>query len=133
MAKYDRISKAGSMLDTPGLSELGCKNDIGKVRTDLLPIKALMGVADVLTYGAGKYKDRNWEKGLNFSRVYGALLRHLFAWWDSEDYDPESGKLHLAHVATNAMFLLHYAQSENYNGFDDRLSSIEEALEMERK
>ena len=98
----------------------GTKNDNGKIRTDLLPAGALMKVAEVLTMGAEKYEDRNWEKGIDFGRVYGALLRHLWAWQASENHDPESEKLHLAHAATNALFLLHYALDVKYNEFDDR-------------
>ena len=98
----------------------GTKNDEEKVRTDLLPVNALMKVAEVLTMGAVKYNDRNWEEGIDFGRVYGALLRHLWAWQALEDHDPESKKLHLAHVATNALFMLHYALDAKYNEFDDR-------------
>jgi hypothetical protein len=57
--------------------------------------------------GAAKYADRNWEKGINYSRVYSALRRHLAKWWNRQEFDPESGMNHLAHVATNAVFLLH--------------------------
>jgi len=89
----------------------GVKFDGDKIRTDLLPIKSIMDWAEVLTFGADKYKDRNWEKGLDWSRCYGACLRHLFAWWDGETNDIESGLNHLAHAMCNIGFLLEFEKT----------------------
>ena len=81
------------------MGEGGWKNDQEKVRTDLLPIDGLMEEAQVWTFGAKKYEPRNWEKGLAWSRPYGALLRHIWAWWSGEEFDPETGISHLAHAS----------------------------------
>jgi len=94
------------------------KADGGKRRLDLLPVAPLLDVADVLTFGAAKYADRNWERGFSYGRPYSAALRHLLAWWDGEDADPETGLPHLAHAATCLMFLLEYARTGA--GRDDR-------------
>jgi hypothetical protein len=99
-------------------NDAGNKHDGGKIRTDLLSIPAIMATADILTQGATEYGDRNWEKGLSFSRVFGALLRHVFAWWLGKDIDPQWGKLHLAHASCCIMFLLHFALTKT--GTDDR-------------
>lgn len=88
--------------------EPGWKLDKQKLRMDLLPPEALEAIAEVFTYGANKYEDRNWEKGMSWGRIYGAILRHALAFWRGEDIDPESGQPHLAHLATDGMFLLHY-------------------------
>lgn len=61
---------------------------------------------------------RNWEKGMDWSRVYSSLMRHLLAWWNGEDNDPETGLPHVAHIATNAAFLVAY-NARNV-GKDDR-------------
>lgn len=98
----------------------GVKFDSGKVRMELLPPELLVGVADILTFGAKKYADRNWEKGMDWSRVYGALLRHLNAWWGGEDTDPETGKSHLWHAGCCIAFLITYEQRRIGN--DDRPS-----------
>lgn len=45
---------------------------------------------------------------MDWSRVYGAMLRHQNAWWRGEDTDPESGRSHMWHVACCAAFLLTY-------------------------
>ena len=107
----------------------GTKADVGKLRTDLLPVDSLWAIVEVLTDGAEKYNDRNWEKGIDFGRVYAALFRHLMKWWNSQDIDPDSGALHLAHVATNALFLLHYALNrETYIKYDNRPKASEKKL-----
>jgi len=99
----------------------GTKHDGDKIRTDLYPVASFLGTCRVLTHGAKKYAARNWEKGIMFGRVYGALLRHLFAWWGGEDVDPESGEHHLDHAGCCMAFLQHYAKNPgSYATFDDR-------------
>jgi len=73
----------------------------------------------VLTLGAKKYGDRNWERGIAYSRVHGALLRHSLAWFGGEDCDPETGLSHMAHCAANALFLLSY-ELRQLHKLDDR-------------
>lgn len=85
------------------------KADSEKVRLELLPVRPLLDVGKVLTFGAKKYEARNWEKGFAWSRPYAAALRHLFAWWSGETYDKETGLNHLAHAACELLFLLEYA------------------------
>ena len=55
----------------------GIKHDGGKARMDLLPPELLFGVSEILGFGAAKYGDRNWERGMAWSRVFAALMRHL--------------------------------------------------------
>lgn len=86
--------------------ETGVKFDGEKVRAALLPGKALRLVAEVLTFGAQKYGDNNWRKMKDLGRYRHAMVRHLLAVLEGEDVDPESGKRHMAHIATNALFLL---------------------------
>lgn len=92
--------------DTP-LSE-GLRFDQGKLRVDLLPFDALEEIAKVLTFGAEKYGERNWEKGMDWNRCLASLLRHTWAWWRGEDIDPESGLRHVAHMGCNALFIVTY-------------------------
>lgn len=94
------------------------KHDSEKIRMDLLPFEALEAVADVLTHGARKYTDNGWQTVENGERRYmAALLRHLCAHDRGEARDAESGLLHAAHVATNALFILWFElQKEKENG-----------------
>lgn len=100
------------------LSE-GAKDDQGKVRPELIPPELVMGVAAVLTFGAKKYADRNWEKGIKYSRVFGALQRHMWAFWGGEDNDPETGMPHLWHAACCIAFLTTY-HGRGMSEYDDR-------------
>jgi hypothetical protein len=95
------------------------KFDGGKPRLGLLPKKALTETAKVLTFGAEKYDAHNWRKGLEYSRLEDAALRHVFAWADGEDRDPESGLSHLAHALCCLMFLLEFVAEERHD-LDDR-------------
>jgi hypothetical protein len=96
----------------------GVKFDQGKLRYDLLPPEMLEEVALVLTYGAVKYGDRNWERGMAWSRPFGALMRHMWAWWGGEDNDPETGYSHLSHALCCVVFLSVYRRRGI--GADDR-------------
>ncbi len=86
----------------------GKKFDDNKNRYDLVPPEALDQVVQVWTYGAIKYDDRNWENGIKWGRLFGAIMRHLWAFWRGEDNDPESGMSHLAHAACGTMMLLQH-------------------------
>ena len=100
------------------LSTSAIRYDSGKNRLDLLPIRPLQHIAEVLTKNLDKYPERNWELGMSWSRCYASALRHLFAWWRGEDHDPQTGLSHLAHCACNILFLLEY--EERKRGTDDR-------------
>ena len=89
----------------------GKKFDEGKVRVDLLPSESLFAVAEVLTFGASKYGEHNWRKGMAWSRLYAAAQRHMMKWNAGETHDKESGKNHLAHACVNLLMLLSYEKS----------------------
>jgi hypothetical protein len=62
----------------------------------------------VLEFGATKYKAWNWAKGMPWSVCIGCILRHAQAIKNGEDYDPDSGRLHIGHIVCNIIFLNHY-------------------------
>lgn len=96
------------------------KYDTEKVRLELIPPEFLLATGRGLTYGAKKYSAGNWASGEGFewSRLYGALLRHLNAWSSGEDIDKESGNSHLDHAACMLAFLI--AHVTRKHGIDDR-------------
>ena len=106
---------AGNLVES---AKAGTKDDQSKLRMDLIPPEAIEALADALTFGSKKYGDRNWEKGMNWGRIFGALMRHLWAWWGGKDLDSETGKSHLWHALACLVFLVTY--EERNIGKDDR-------------
>ncbi|AUO78964.1 hypothetical protein [Salinibacter phage M8CC-19] len=112
----------------------GVKFDAGKPRLDLIPERTMFDVGHVFGHGADKY-DRdedgnptteiyrnNWREGMRHGRVAGAALRHIFAWKQGEDFDPDSGLPHLAHAICSLMMLNEYAYI--FPEGDDRAKNV---------
>ena len=94
--------------DPDGLTanDPGAKSDAGKVRPSLIlnamPL-AILAVSEVGTYGANKYSENGWkyvEGGI--ARYTDAMDRHRLK-EGIELNDEESGLLHAAQVAWNAL------------------------------
>lgn len=107
-------------LDKVEDSEESVRFNLNKLRFDLIPPEADKALAEVLTMGAMKYSDRNWEKGTFrlVTDIIGSMKRHLNAWEMGEDVDEESGYNHTKHILWNAMALAVYV--ERGVGVDDR-------------
>lgn len=73
------------------------KETEGKLRYDLIPPEVEKAYAEVLSFGAKKYADRNWEKGIPTDACIAALRRHLAAFQLGEAVNEESGYHHLKH------------------------------------
>lgn len=86
----------------------GLRYDEGKHQWGLLPFDAVRCIVKVLDYGSKKYAPRNWEAGMDWSRCFNSLLRHLTAWWEGESKDPETGFSHLWLAGCNILFLIAY-------------------------
>ena len=75
----------------------------------------------VLAYGAKKYAGHNWRKGMKWSYLIAAALRHLYAIKWGEDLDPETGLSHYGHFGCCLAFLIEYQTFSNlYGHMDDR-------------
>lgn len=106
----------------------GLKFDQDKERIDLIAPEFIFGTARVLTYGAVKYSERNWELGMKWGRPYAALMRHMWAWWAGKaptsksflfgELDTDTKFSHLWHASCCLMFLIAY--EERGTGTDDR-------------
>lgn len=101
----------------------GLKYDDGKAPWHLAPWDAFLAIVLILAFGAKKYAARNWEKGISYSRLYSALLRHITAWWNGEDLDPETGHSHVAHAACCVCFLLAFVL-RGRGDLDDRPHNV---------
>lgn len=82
------------------------KFDGDKLRLDLIPPSSTLALAEVLTFGARKYKPNNWRNCEDLSRYEAAMLRHIQKYREGEIHDQESGMPHLWHAMTNMAFLI---------------------------
>lgn len=68
----------------------------GRVPVDLFPDTATIAGAMAFWEGANKYGQYNWRVAGVLASVYSkAVRRHLYAWWNGQDTDPDSGLPHL--------------------------------------
>ena len=96
----------------------GVKHDTGKAPIHLIPYEAIEMIAMALGYGAKKYGEYNFRKGILWSRIFSAMMRHAWAFWRGEDNDPESGLPHLAHLGACVVMLI--SMVVNRKDLDDR-------------
>ena len=76
-----------------------------KPRPDLISPFAEERQGHWLRLGAAKYAERNWERGMPFSRCVASLKRHVMKYQQGlRDED------HLAAIMFNAMALIHYEE-----------------------
>jgi hypothetical protein len=82
--------------------------------------RAIREVASVSAFGASKYAWRGWESvDDGFNRYSDAMVRHLTYEGEGEVLDPDSGLLHAAHVAWNALARLELLIKERQNEHRD--------------
>jgi hypothetical protein len=102
---------------------------VKKVSMHVVPVKPLLEVALALTEGGHKYGTHNYRDiGVRSSTYYAASLRHLFAYWEGEDIDPESGVHHVI-KAIASMFVLRDSQHMG-NCTDDRPIRYPKGIQM---
>lgn len=118
------------------MEEEGIKNDFrdDKLRWDLLPLDVIEKVVEIYTFGAKKYKENSWQNLPNgYQRYKAALFRHIIAYEKGEVYDSESGCMHLAHAAWNAIAMLYFGMKEEksldaekiFNDFKESVTAID--------
>lgn len=80
-----------------------------KIKLQLVPPAATIAIANGLAEGAEKYSPWNWrEIPVELMTYYGAVMRHLAAWVEGEDLDPDSvrGKTHLEGAIASLAILI---------------------------
>ncbi len=98
------------------------KDAIGsdKVPMHLWPKTASVLGALALLDGALKYGRSNWRAvGIRASIYYDAIDRHMSAWFEGEDIDPDSGLPHMAHVLAGAAIIVDAMAAGHFR--DDRM------------
>ena len=92
------------------------KADTGKPMISLIEPSFIIGVAEVMTYGAVKYAIDNWKKATpeDIRRIKDSLLRHTLAYTSGELLDPETHLSHSYHATCNLMFLNYLLERRSY-------------------
>lgn len=103
---------------------LGNRYNKDKLEWHNFPLFLVRPMIEVAHFGATKYDSFNFLKGLKVSNCQNSMMRHLDKFFDptQPDYDEESGKHHLAHVAWNALVCLYMATQRE--GLDDRYKGV---------
>lgn len=97
------------------------KDGIGvkKVPFSVIPAQVLGEVGLGMLEGSIKYRRHNYRiAGIRASIYYDACFRHLMAWWEGEDVDPDSGISHISKAIAGLIVLRDGMMQENWN--DDR-------------
>ena len=104
------------MKNTNPKDAIGCN----KIPMHLFPETATILGALALLDGMLKYGRSNWrEAGVRASIYYDATKRHLNAWFEGEDTDPDSGLPHLGHAVACIALLIDATASDKLK--DDRM------------
>ncbi len=104
--------------DSCNMKQSNIRHHEGKPRWDLLAYDTLWEMAAVMTEGAKKHGERDWEKGVSYNDYFSAAMRHLSAWHLGESMDPQSKHNHLAHAMCDLMII--FANELRHIGEDDR-------------
>lgn len=94
-------------------SKTGLRFNTGKLRWSLMDYKAMEPMIRVLMFGAEKYDDHNWKKGLDKTEILDCAQRHLASLMDGELIDKESGLPHIGHLMCNGMFYSYFTKTDN--------------------
>lgn len=101
--------------------ETNPKDAVGIKKAPMSCVSAavLMEMGLAMMEGARKYGRHNYRaSGVRASVYYDAAMRHLMAWWEGEDVDPDSGLSHITKVLS-CLSVLRDSQIMG-NGVDDR-------------
>ena len=96
-------------------ADQAAKQDAGKPRLTLVPMKIMFDIAEVREYGNRKYPDGgpdNWKK-VTADRYREAAFRHFLKYIDDpKGVDEESGIQHRKHLECNLAFLAELEKDE---------------------
>jgi len=108
-ARKDRINPLKTEKSQYNASKSGAQREaLGVPYFRQLPLEGLAAGATALEYGARKYADRNWEKGLPWQQMIDSLKRHIDDFERGKDYDdgPDgSGLPHICMIMAGALML----------------------------
>lgn len=99
---------------------------IRKVPWSTVPARVVAELGLALLEGAVKYGRHNYRAvGVRSSVYYDAAFRHLAAWWEGQDLDPDSGLSHVTKAIACLVVLRDSMLQGNLN--DDRPPPVSDA------
>ena len=104
LEEYDKNSSVLGIVNVPKT-----KSVIGKLRLDLLPIRAIEEVARAFQHGVDdqRYPPFDWLNVEGWEdKYFGATLRHLFDWRKGVTKDEKSGLHPLAHAGACVLIMI---------------------------
>lgn len=108
-------------LALPGPHPNDPKQEAGEAKIPFAALPFAVLAEDAIAHGEGalKYGRHNWREGHVLASTYfAAAMRHLSAWFEGEDIDPDSGLSHLT-KARASLAVLRDAQIQG-RAIDDR-------------
>ena len=127
-AIYEKFTPKNKQDD--GWKPTNPKDAIGvkKVPLSVVPSNVLMEIGVALLEGGAKYGKHNYRvAGIRYSVYYDALMRHIMAWWEGEDLDPDSGLSHVTKAISTLVVLRDAMLNEMFT--DDRPPSCPKFIE----
>lgn len=111
-ASEEKIQKAKAIQDHRDItgSITGLRYNEGKLPWHLVDFRALKSMVEVLEYGAKKYAEDQWKKGLSLKEIRDSFLRHVIEWNSGQEVDSESGKDHIGHMMCNLLFYEYFTK-----------------------
>ncbi len=97
------------------------KDNLGikKVYYSVIPWNVVTELGLALLEGARKYGRHNYRQiGVRGSVYFDACFRHMLAWWEGEDIDPDSGLSHVTKAIATLTVLRDSMMNNNWE--DDR-------------
>jgi hypothetical protein len=122
---------AGQLI--PGAKPSNPKYALGvkKVPLHCIPSGPVLEMGLAMMEGGRKYGTHNYRAiGVRTSTYYDAVMRHLIAWWEGEDIDPDSGIHHV--VKAMACLLVLRDSMLMGNCEDDRPMKYTNGLDMSK-
>ncbi len=122
MGRYEKpeeVTFTGKVVDSTKRTNPKDAVGTGKAPMSTVPGYVMLEVGLAMLEGARKYGRHNYrDAGVRASVYYDALFRHMIAWWEGENIDPDS---QLSHV-TKAIATLVVLRDAMINGklTDDR-------------
>ena len=108
------------------------KDAIGSAKAPISTVSApvIMEMGLGMLEGAAKYGRHNYRvAGVRASVYYDAAMRHLMAFWEGEDIDPESGIHHIG-KALSCLSVLRDAMFQD-KWYDDRPPKVKDGWVQE--